>query len=311
MRERTLSEKWLNHMRKNGMLYLMVAPAVILTFVLCYIPMGGIVVAFQSYKINRGYFGSPFVGFRNFEFFFNSGKAWLLTKNTIMYNLTFIVVNMVLQIIVAIIISELPGKKYKRFMQSTMILPHFISWVVVGGFAYSFLNYEYGALNSILASLGMERVNVYSDPSVWKYILPFVSAWKSVGYGSIIYLSAIAGIDKEMYESAYLDGAGIYRRIWYITLPMLGPTVIVMLLFALGGILQGNFDMFYQLLGENGQLFQTTDIIATYVFRTLLSSSNNVGIAAASGLYQQVFGFVLVVSVNLLIRKVSPGYELF
>jgi putative aldouronate transport system permease protein len=289
----------------------MILPAAALTFLFSYVPMVGIIIAFQDYRYDQGLFGSRFVGLKNLGFFLKSGKAWALTKNTIFYNLEFIIINTFLQILFAIIIFELTSKVIKKIMQSTMILPYFISWVIVGGFAFNMLNYEFGTINTVLVKLGFERFNAYSSPGVWPFILPVISAWKSVGYGSIIYLSAISGIDKEMYESAYIDGAGIYKRIWHITLPMLLPTVVIMTLLSLGWILRGNFEMFYQLVGNNGQLFSTTDVIDTYVFRTLVLTNNGIGSAAASGLYQQVIGFCLVLITNGLVRKYAPSYELF
>jgi len=296
---------------KNPVLYLMILPSFLIVFVLSYIPMAGITIAFKDFKFNLGFLKSPWIGFKNFEFFFLSGKAWLLVKNTFLYNITFIIVNNVLEVIFAIIISELTCKKYKRFFQSTMILPYFLSWVAVGAFVYSLFNHEFGTLNTFLKDIGLPPVEIYSKPGTWKILLPAMNAWKIVGYNSIIYISAITGINEELYESAYLDGAGIYKRIWYITLPCLKPTIIIMILLSLGRVLKGNFEMFYQLVGTNGQLYDMTDIIDTYIFRTVVYSTNSIGTASAAGFLQQIVGFTTVVTVNTIIKKIAPDYVLF
>lgn len=304
------SQRFLSELKKNRTLFFMLAPATIFFLIFSYLPMFGVIVAFKYFRYDKGILFSPWVGFKNFSFFFNSGQAWLLTKNTILYNLAFIFFGMLFQIGLAIIFSELKGKIFKKITHSAMFLPFFISWVVVGSFVYSIFNYEFGSLNVLLQSLNMEPVDVYSSPHLWKYIIVGFSIWKSAGYGSIIYLAAITGINPELYESADLDGANVFQKIHHITLPMIRVTVIIMVLLSIGGILRGNLDLFYQLVGNNGLLFEATDVIDTFVFRAL-SQAKDMGLPAAAGLYQQAVGFVIIMTTNFFVKKVNKDYALF
>lgn len=297
-------------LNKYKMLLLMLAPAVLYTLLFSYLPMAGIVLAFKNYNYADGIFGSPWAGFDNFRFFFTSGQAFKVTRNTILYNLAFIAVNTVLQLAVAIFLSEIKGRAFKKTAQSMMFLPYFISWVIVSVIAFNFFSYDYGIINSALSSIGLDKFDFYGTPKYWIGILIFFNTWKGIGYGSVIYLSAIMGIDTEIYESAQIDGANVFQRIFRITLPSLVPTIIILLLLAIGGIFRGNFDMFYQLVGSNGILFDMTDVIDTFTFRALIRS-NDVGMAAASGLYQSVFCFVTIVVTNYLVRRYEKDYSLF
>ncbi|NLM11850.1 MAG: sugar ABC transporter permease [Clostridiaceae bacterium] len=288
----------------------MLLPALIYTLIFSYLPMAGIVLAFKNYNYADGIFKSPWSGFENFRFFFSSGQAFKVTRNTILYNLAFMVVNTLLQLAVAIFLSEIKGKIFKKTAQSVMFLPYFISWVIVSVIAFNFLSYDYGIINSFLSSMGLNKIDFYGTPKYWIGILIFFNAWKGIGYGSVIYLSAIMGIDTEMYESAEIDGANIFQRIFYITVPSLVPTIIILLLLAVGQIFRGNFDMFYQLVGTNGILFDITDVIDTFTFRALIRS-NDVGMAAASGLYQSVFCFITIVTTNYLVKRYEKDYSLF
>lgn len=296
-------------LKKNKLMFLMVMPAIVYFFVFSYIPMVGTVLAFQDFNYSK-LFLSPFIGFKNFEFFFKSGSAFLVTKNTIFYNIAMYVTNTVLQLVVAIILSELIGKKVKKAAQSIIFLPYFISWVIVGAFVYNILNYEHGTLNSVLASFGINPVDVYGEPSIWKYILVSAGAWKTVGYGSVIYLAAIMGIDTEYYDAADIDGANIFQKIRHITLPALKPTIITLTLLALGNVVRGDFSMFYQVTGNSPNLYNATDIIDTFVFRSL-TESYDIGMSAAVGFYQSVVCFVTIMLANYAIRKVEKDYALF
>lgn len=288
----------------------MISPAVIYFFIMCYIPMSGIVLAFKKFTYTGGIFNSPWAGLDNFKFFFMSGQAFNVTKNTILYNLAFLIVNNFLQITVAIILSELVGRFFKRFAQSVMFLPYFISWVVVGAFVYNLFNYEFGAINTFLENARLEPLDVYSNPGAWKYILVTFSAWKWVGYGTVLYLAAITNIDTEMYEAADIDGANVFQKIFRITLPSIKPTIVIMLLLSLGNIMKGDFQMFYQIVGNNGLVLDHTDVIDTFVVRSLLQTQE-FGMTAAAGLYQSVFSFLIIISVNYLIKKLEPDYALF
>lgn len=289
---------------------LMLMPACLFFIIFSYVPMAGAILAFKQYSYDGGIFGSAWNGWDNFVFFFQSGDAWRVTRNTMLYNIVFVVVNNVLQIGVAILLSEITHKWFKKITQTMMLLPFFISWVVVGAIAYNLLNYEFGLLNSVLKTFGFDPVDIYNMPPIWPFLLVIIAAWKVVGYGSIIYLAAIMSIDSEMYEAAEIDGANILHRIFRITIPSLYPTLIILILLAVGNIFRGDFGMFYNLVGNNGLLFSTTDVIDTYVFR-LLMTSNEIGMSAAAGLFQSVLGFITIVSVNYGIRKYNKDNALF
>lgn len=297
-------------LKRSRTLFLMLAPALIYFLIFCYLPMIGIVISFESFRYNKGILHSPWVGFQNFQFFFISGKAWLVTRNTILYNLAFISTGLIFTLTVAIIFSEIKGKIFKKVAQTSMFLPYFISWVVVGAFVYNIFQYEFGSLNSLLKSLNMQPVDVYGNPGAWKYLLVIFNLWKYVGYGSVVYLASIMGISPELFESAEIDGANIFQRIFYITIPMIRTTIVILVLMQIGGILRGNFDLFYQLIGNNGLLFNATDVIDTYVFRTLRKSTE-LGQAAAAGFYQQTLGFFIIMTVNFVVKKVHEDYALF
>lgn len=297
-------------LKKNRTLFLMILPAVLLVFVLQYLPMSGLILAFKNYRFDKGVFGSDFNGLDNFKYLFSSGTGWLITKNTILYNLLNLVTSQSLAIFVAIIISEMVGKVFKRVTQSLVFLPYFISWVIVGTFVYNIFNYETGVLNNILISLGMEKINVYEMPKVWPFIITIFNSWKWVGYNSIIYIAAITGIDSQCFEAAEIDGANVFQKIRYITIPSIKSTLVVMLLLQIGRILRGDFEMFYQIVGNNGQLFNATDVIDTYVFRSLMQNSN-LGMTAAATFYQSILCFVIIMLVNAIIKRIDEDYALF
>ena len=297
-------------LRKNRVLLMMLIPAFLYFFIFSYLPMSGAIVAFKSYNFREGIFGSPWVGFSNFEYFFKSGQAWTVTRNTILYNVGFIVVNTVLQMGLAIFISEIGGKYFKKVTQTAMFLPYFISWVVVGMIAYNFLNVDYGTVNTILNKLGMESINCYGTKWVWPIIITAFCAWKNVGYGTVLYLAAIMGIDQEIYEAAQIDGANIFQRIFKVTIPCLVPTLIILTLLSIGNIFRGDFQMFYQLVGNNGPLFPITDVIDTFTFRSLIQSGE-VGMSAAAGLYQSIFCFITIIITNKIVKSYDKDYSLF
>lgn len=275
-----------------------------------YLPMGGIVLAFKDYKYADGIFGSPWVGLKNFSFFFISGAAGRVIRNTFLYNLSFILIGVVVEVGFAVILNEVIGKFFKKIAQSMMLLPYFISWVVVASIVYNVLSYEYGLLNNILTFFGAEPINLYAMPGAWPVILVFFKIWKSTGYGSIIYLANITSIDPQIYEAADIDGATVWQKITKVTLPHLRPTIVIMILLALGNMFRGDFGMFYQIIGNNGILLPYTDIIDTFIFRSLISSSD-VGMSAASGLFQSVLCFVTVMLANFVVKKIDPDYSLF
>lgn len=302
--------RFLNDLKKYRTLLLMLMPAIVLIFVFAYIPMGGTLLAFKQFKYDLGILGSPFVGWDNFKFFFQSGDAFNVTRNTVLYNLAFIVINTVLEVGFAIVLSEIVNKFAKKTLQSIIFLPYFVSWVIVSSIAYSLFNFENGSLNALLGVIGMDPVNVYAQPTWWKYIIVTFSAWKGVGYGMIVYLASIAGVDTSLIEASQIDGANIFQRIRYVTIPSIKPTIITMTLLAVGKIFKGSLDLFYQLVGNNGALFDATDVIDTYVFRSLIAGGD-IGKTSAVGLYQSVLCFVTIMVVNGIVKKVEPDYALF
>jgi len=297
--------------RDNKVLMLMCLPAVLFFVIFAYCPMPGIYIAFTNYNFRDGIFGSPFVGFKNFEFLLKSGQLWLLTRNTILYNLSFILLGNLLQITLAIMVNEIRCNWFKKVSQTIMFLPYFISAVLIGVLAFNILNYDTGALNTLIRETGGNPMKIYSMAGIWPFVIILCNIWQQTGYGSIVYFASICGIDSQIVEAAEVDGATSLQRIRYIILPSLKPTFIILMLFALGGIMKGNFGLFYNLIGPaNSQLFPSTDIIETFVFRTMMNQ-NNFATSSAVGLYQSLFGFLLVMFSNWVVKKIDPDYALF
>lgn len=289
---------------------LMLAPAVIYTLIFAYYPMTGVVMAFKKYNYAGGIWGSPWNGFDNFAFFFKSGQAGIVTRNTVLYNLAFILVGTFTQVAVAVFLTEIRGKRFRKVSQSMMFLPYFISWVIVGVMAFNIFSSDYGFINRLITLFGGEKISFYTNPQYWPFILIFFNVWKGVGYGSVMYLAAIMGIDTSVYEAAAIDGANVFQRIFKVTIPMIMPTMIILLLMSVGGIFKGNFDLFYNLVGNNGLLYNYTDVIDTLAMRALISS-NDFGMSAAIGLFQSVLCLITVTVVNKLVSVYDRDYALF
>ena len=295
---------------KSRTLLLMCLPAIIFFFLFNYMPLPGIWVAFVRYNYRDGIFGSQFIGLQNFEFLMTSGKLLELTRNTVLYNLAFILLGNFLAVFVAILLNEMQSRYFKKVSQTIMFLPYFISQVLIGILVFNLLNYDTGFVNGVLTGMGAERWQPYADANVWPAILVIVYLWQQTGYNSVVYFASIMGIDGEMMEAAKVDGANGFQRIRYIILPSLKPTIIILLLFALGGIVRGNFGLFYNVVGANPMLYSTTDIIETYVYRATVVDFN-FSRASAVGLYQSIIGFVIVMTVNFIVKKIEPDYSLF
>ncbi len=306
VRKLTLREKIWRH----RVLILMCMPAIVFFLAFSYAPLPGIWVAFVRYNYRDGIFGSKFIGLDNFEFLATSGKLFQLTRNTILYNLAFILLGNALAVFVAILLNEMRSRWFKKVSQTIMFLPYFISQVLVGVLVFNLLNYDTGFVNGILGKLGLELWKPYSDPNVWTVLLVLIYLWQQTGYNSVVYFAAIMGIDSETIEAARVDGANGFQKIRYIILPSLKPTIVILLLFALGGIVKGNFGLFYNVVGSNPLLYGTTDIIETYVYRCTVTDFN-FSTASAVGLYQSIFGFVVVMVVNTIVKKIDPDYSLF
>ena len=273
--------------------------------------MAGIIVAFKKYNARLGIWKSPFCGLANFEFLFASSDAWTITRNTLLYNLAFIVLNTVVGIIFAIFICDTFNKKLKKIYQSAILFPYLMSAVILGYIVYAFLSQSTGIVNnSILSALGKDAVNWYAEPKYWPFILIFVNTWKGVGYGCLIYISTINGIDPSLYEAASLDGATKWQQIKNTPLPFLKPTVITLTLMSVGRIFYSDFGLFYQVPRDSGLLYSATNVIDTYVYRGLMKSGN-VGMSAAAGFYQSIIGFIIVLTANGIVRKVSKENAMF
>lgn len=308
---RRLGNRLAGHFKKYHQLWLLALPGIIFTLMFAYIPMSGLVIIFKNYNYQDGIFGSPWVGFKNFEFFFaNFSRAWRATRNTIILNLCYTVFGTVMAVTLAVMFNEVRHKKYLKVTQSLSIMPYFISWVVAGGILRALLNYDGGAINSILVSLGFDRVDFYNDPKYWRIILTLCNIWKGAGYNGIIYFSTIAGFDTSLYESAEVDGANLWQRIRYITVPLLKPTIIIMFLLSIGKIMSGDLTMMMSVTNLSSMLLETTDIIDTYVYRSVIGMGDFV-MGSAVGLYQSVFGFALVLFSNWLVGKFDKEYRLF
>lgn len=301
---------FLKKLHKNRVFLLMLSPAIIYTLVFAYYPMTGIVMAFKKYNYAGGIWGSPWNGLENFKFFFKSGQAGLVTRNTVLYNIAFILLGTFTQVAVAVFLTEIHNKHFRKISQSMMFLPYFISWVIVGVMAFNIFSSDYGFMNRLITSLGGEKIPFYTTPQAWPFILIFFNIWKGVGYGSVMYLAAIMGIDTSIYEAAAIDGANVFQRIFKVTIPMIMPTMVILLLMSVGGIFKGNFDMFYNLVGSNGLLYNYTDVIDTLTMRSLISS-NDFGMSAAIGLFQSVLCLITVTVVNKLVKLYDEEYALF
>lgn len=295
---------------KYRIFLLMLSPAVIYTLIFAYYPMTGIVLAFKKYNYAGGIWGSPWNGIENFKFFFKSGQAWTVTRNTVLYNILFIIVGTITQVAVAVFLTELKSPRYRKVTQSMMFLPYFISWVIVGVMAFNIFSSDYGFINRLITFFGGEKITFYTKPQYWPFILLFFNIWKGVGYGSVMYLAAIMGIDTSVYEAAAIDGANVFQRIFKVTIPMIMPTVIILFLMSVGGIFRGNFDMFYNLIGNNGLLYNYTDVIDTLTMRTMISNSD-FGMSAAMGLFQSVLCFITILIANKLVGLYDRDYTLF
>ncbi len=292
-------------------LFIMMIPGLLYFLINNYLPMLGMVIAFKEVNFAIGILESEWVGFKNFEFLFRTGDAWIITRNTIAYNIVFIILTMVISISLAILLNEIKNKVLVRFYQSVILIPHLISFVIIAYLGYAFLSLDTGFMNnSILPALGAERVSWYMEPQYWPYILTSVNLWKGIGFNTLIFFAAVIGINEEYYEAAKLDGASKVQQIFKITVPLILPVIILLSLLAIGRIFYADFGLFYQVPMNSGMLYDTTNVIDTYVFRGLLGLGD-VSMATAAGVYQSCVGFILVLTANFIIRKVRKEDALF
>ncbi|HEY4390561.1 MAG TPA: ABC transporter permease subunit [Paenibacillus sp.] len=300
---------------KNRMMLLMVLPGALWFLFFSYLPMLGTVIAFKEYRFDRDGFwasivNSKWVGWENFKFLFSTNDAYIITRNTLLYNIVFIFLGLIFSVLLAVILSEISNKRLSKVYQTGMFLPYFLSWVIVGYFTFSFLSSDRGLLNGLFDSLGIPPVQWYSESKYWPLILVLVYLWKAVGYNSVVYLASIMGIDRSLYEAAMIDGASKMQQIRAITLPMLKPIITIMTLLAIGKIFYADFGLFYQVPRDSGTLYGVTNVIDTYVYRGL-KTTGEIGMSAAAGLYQSVVGFTLVMTSNYIVRKFDKDNALF
>ncbi|WP_420794171.1 ABC transporter permease [Paenibacillus qinlingensis] len=297
--------------RTYWVFYLMLMPASIVLLINNYLPMFGIIIAFKNINLTDGILGSPWIGLDNFTYLFKTNDAWIITRNTLLYNALFIVLNIVIGVSFAIMLNELRSRLLSKFFQSTMFLPYFLSAIVTSYLVFGFLGTEHGFINNTLLPLiGLKPISWYSEPQYWPYILSFVHTWKTIGYSTVMYLAVIIGIDQEYYEAATLDGASKWKQMIHITLPSLVPIIVILALLAIGRIFYTDFGLFFQVPLNSGSLFSTTNVIDTYVYRTFITLGD-IGMSTAAGLYQSLVGFVMVFFSNYIVRKINKENALF
>ena len=304
-------EKKKNVLKEYWPLYLMMLPALLYLLINNYIPMAGMVIAFKKLNFAKGIWASPWAGLKNFKFLFASKDAWIITRNTLLYNVAFILINMVFGIAIAILITEVRNTKLKKIYQSAILLPFLMSMVILSYIVYALLSAENGLVNnSILPLFHIDPIQWYQKPKYWPAILIIANCWKGVGYGCLIYIASLIGIDPSFYEAARLDGASKWQEITKITLPSLVPTIITLLLLSIGRIFYSDFGLFYQVPMNSGVLFPTTNVIDTYVYRALIEQGN-ISMSSAAGVYQSLVGFCVVMLSNWIVRKVDKDQALF
>ena len=300
-----------NVLKEYWPLYLMMLPALLYLLINNYIPMAGMVIAFKKLNFAKGIWASPWAGLKNFKFLFASKDAWIITRNTLLYNVAFILVNMVVGIAIAILITEVRNTKLKKIYQSAILLPFLMSMVILSYIVYALLSAENGLVNnSVLPLFHIDPIQWYQKPKYWPAVLIIANCWKGVGYGCLIYIASLIGIDPSFYEAARLDGASKWQEITKITLPSLVPTIITLLLLSIGRIFYSDFGLFYQVPMNSGVLFPTTNVIDTYVYRALIEQGN-ISMSSAAGVYQSLVGFCVVMLSNWIVRKVDKDQALF
>jgi len=297
--------------RDDTIFTLMCTPGMLSVIIFSYLPMIGLIMAFQRLDLAKGVFSSPWVGFDNFKFLFTTTDAWVITRNTVCYNVVWIILGMFCSVLTALLLSELVSRKYAKVLQTFYMMPYFLSWPVVAIIGLAFLSSNYGLLNKVVAFFGgPARTNWYQKVNVWPYILTFFNLWKGTGYSAVVYLAAISGISEEYYEAAMLDGASKVQQARYITIPHLRTMMSILLIMSIGGIFRGDFGLFYTVTQNSGSLYPVTNIIDTYVYNAM-TKLNNYGMATAAGLYQSVVGCILLLISNKIVERVEPENALF
>lgn len=303
-------------MRKNWVLLLMALPGALWMIFFFYIPVFGNVVAFKDFRFSsdggflRSLYESEWVGLKNFEFLFSSDNAWIITRNTVLYNLGFIVIGTACAVALAIVMSMLRNKRRVKTYQTAMMFPYFISWIIISSFVYSFLSPDKGIVNRVMVNMGSSPINWYTDPTYWPFIIIFIGIWKNLGYQSVIYFASIMGIDPTYYEAAKIDGANRWQQIRHVTIPQIVPLISILMILAVGNIMRADFGLFYNVPRNSGPLTPVTQVLDTFVYKGL-AASGDLGMSSAAGLYQSVVGLVILVGANSIVRKLDPDSSLF
>ncbi|MDU1846573.1 MAG: sugar ABC transporter permease [Niallia nealsonii] len=305
----------LRNLWRNKAFLFMALPGTIWLILFFYIPVFGNIVAFKNFHYSSGGFfqslrESPWVGLDNFKFLFSSNNAYLITRNTVLYNVAFIVLGLIFAVFLAIVLSELRSKRMIKIYQTSMLFPYFLSWVIISYFVFAFLSPDKGLMNSILTLFGGEEINWYNEQKYWPFILIILGIWKGVGYNSVIYFASIMGINSDYYEAAMVDGASKWQQIKNITIPQLIPLISILSILSVGNIFRANFGLFYQIPRNSGALYEVTSVLDTYIYNGL-TSTGDIGMTAAAGLYQSVVGCILVVLANFIVRKFDEESALF
>ncbi|RKP53232.1 sugar ABC transporter permease [Cohnella endophytica] len=305
---KAIRNEW-KHFLKAKSLFFISLPALIVVFVFYYMPMYGIIIAFKDINYAKGIWGSDWVGFKNFEFFFNSQDAFRITRNTLLLNGTFIAIGIFFSIIIGLLLAEL-GRGLVKIFQTILFFPYFLSWVVVGFVSYILLNPSFGVINKVMEQFHLTAVDWYSEPKYWPIILTLTYLWKNVGYTAIIFFTGLISIDASYYEAASIDGATRFQQIRKISIPLIAPLITLLVILNVGRIFYSDFGLFYFIPRDAGMLYSTTDVVDTYVFRSL-RVVGDLGMASAASLYQAVVGLVLVFSTNLIVRRFNKDNAIF
>lgn len=307
-KESFLRKEW-RMFQKNRELFWMSLPGVVFKFIFSYLPLIGLIIAFKNFRYDLGILGSEWVGFKNFEFFFSSDSAFIITRNTILYNFSFIIIGTAIAIMLAILLNAVTRRFLKAY-QTILFLPHFLSWVVVGYIVIAFLDHQHGFLNEMLVDSGLNPVKWYQEAKYWPFIIILSQLWKTVGFSTLIYYAGIIGIDPSYYEAAKIDGASRFQMVRKITLPLLTPLVIILFIVDMGKVFRSDFGLFYFIPNDSSFLYGITDVIDTYVYRSL-RVAGDLGMSTAVGLYQSVVGFILVLTTNAIIKKINRDNALW
>lgn len=299
-----------DELSRNRILYAMAIPGILFVVLFAYLPMVGMIVAFKDFSPRLGIFGSPWIGLKNFDFIIRSQTIGRVIRNTLVLNFTFLIVGKIAAVALALSLNEVQSRWFKKVTQSVLILPHFISFMVVSLLVYSLFSTNYGVVNHALSGMGLETVSWYSNPTPWPFILLGTSLWKGVGWGSIIFLAVLSGINPELYEAIEIDGGNRWHKTRYISIPHLLPVITILLLLDLGHVLNSDFGLFYGIIGDNALLFSTTDVLDTWVFRAL-RVMGDVGMSSAAGFFKSVVGFLMVLGTNAIARRHQEEGALF